>query len=368
MILEILSSPLFITSFIIIIGFLIGKIKFFNISLGLSAILFVALTVGYAIDSSTLFKWVQITTIEKFASEISKLGLALFMAVIGIISGYSLNLKNIKHIKAMAIGAAMVCSAFMIMKLFSCLNVSIPDSKLLGTFCGALTTTPGLSVVCEDMNINSTQLTVSYGITYIFGVMITVVFVQLLSRKSSVSAKIIESDTVSQVSNSFSSVLQIGISIILGVILGYIKIFVFSLGQSGGILFAGLLIGALFKRLFIKQNTPPYIFEPIKNLGLSLFLACNGLIAGIHLDFQFEFEIIFCGIIMAIIPILIGYGLSKLLRFNDDSSIIIAGGMTSTPALAALCNGKKNLSVECYSMAYIGALISIIVLLRVFVL
>lgn len=56
---------------------------------------------------------------------------------------------------------------------------------LLGVLCGALTSTPGLSSVCELIGTGSEEAVWSYGCSYLPGVIFAVFFAQLFSRNTS---------------------------------------------------------------------------------------------------------------------------------------------------------------------------------------
>ena len=67
---------------------------------------------------------------------------------------------------------------------------------------------------------------------------------------------------------------------------------------------------------------------------------------------------------MTIVPIVVGYLLNKLIIRCRESATVIAGGMTSTPAIGLLVDKNPQISLGKYSLAYFGALITIVVLIR----
>ena len=49
----------------------------------------------------------------------------------------------------------MVCISFVFANIISIVDTNIDKSILSGMLCGALTSTPGLSAICESIGINS---------------------------------------------------------------------------------------------------------------------------------------------------------------------------------------------------------------------
>ena len=68
---------------------------------------------------------------------------------------------------------------------------------------------------------------------------------------------------------------------------------------------------------------------------------------------------------MTIIPIISGTFLYKLFFKDRLPATTIAGGMTSTPAIGVLTEKHNDISLSKYALAYFGALITNIVLIRI---
>ena len=68
------------------------------------------------------------------------------------------------------------------MALFMNFDKSLNNASMYGVFCGAMTSTPALSTVCEISESYVAAATAGYACTYIFGVVGVVVFVQILSN------------------------------------------------------------------------------------------------------------------------------------------------------------------------------------------
>lgn len=147
---SLILSPISLTFLVIAAGLCLGKLKLFHISLDLAAVLIVAVFVGYVIDVNSVNIGVeQLLKISTYLEMFSSFGTALFVSVVGLTTGYSLHLKSKVQMTSGIIGTLMAASALMVMWIVLQLDDSISKSNLLGILCGALTTTPGLSSVCE---------------------------------------------------------------------------------------------------------------------------------------------------------------------------------------------------------------------------
>jgi uncharacterized transporter YbjL len=122
---------------------------------------------------------------------------------------------------------------------------------------GALTSTPGLSAAKEVAGEAADEVVAGYGIAYLFGVLGVVLFVQLMPRILRVNideerARFVAANTIEikPLTRAVKKVDPYGLlpffmAVALGCVIGAIKIpgINFSLGNSGGCLVAGLIIG-----------------------------------------------------------------------------------------------------------------------------
>lgn len=361
-----LLSPISIAFIIILVGYYVGRIKFFEISLDLSGVLIVAVLVGWLLAEINSHRpMVDMVEYETHMKFFSSFGTSLFISAIGISTGTILDLQKWKDMKAILIGSLMVASAFVVMKLISVLDDNISVSMLLGSLCGALTTTPGLSAACEFKNVVLEDLILGYSCTYLFGVVATVLFVQIIVGKWN-GIREVDKEVTGACDNkcALSGLIQIGCAVILGRLVGNIEIFNFSLGNSGGMLCSGIVIGLLVKRAFPKRLLTTKMLTPLRNTGLVLFFVGNGMPAGLQISKGIDLKVILYGGLMTIIPIAFGAILYKIF-FNDKYTVItIAGGMTSTPAIGVLVEKHTNIPLSKYALAYFGALITIVILIR----
>lgn len=361
-----LLSPHTILFIIVILGFAIGKIRIRNISIGIAGVLFIAIIIGYLTyrfvpeDSVNGFPEIQ-DTMKTF----STLGSSLFVSVIGLQTGFSIKGKNDSSVIALAIGSIMSIAGVMTMLLISLLDKSITISSMLGILCGALTSTPGLSCVCELIGTDSEGAVLGYGCTYLFGVILVVFFAQLssLNKKGEQSD---ESNTSYVNSKIYPELMLIFVSSLLGALLGETRIpFInISLGNTAGILFISLCMGIFVRHL--KITVSEQVFKVLKFLGLSLFFAGKGFSTGSKF-INLEIKAIIYGIIISLIAIICGLILCKILsnKYTMDSGFVIAGGMTSSPAYGAI-NKKNDLTSEkLFSFAYFGSLFSLLIAIQI---
>lgn len=365
---NVLLSPIFVTFVIIILGCAIGKIKVFGISLDVSGVLIVAILTGFIFDKIALIKGIVNTIdFQRNMSFLSTLGVSLFVSVIGITAGYTVDIKKKAEINSVFIGSLMAASSFIVMRIIACIDKGISISRLLGLLSGSLTTTPGLSAAIELQGIDKNEVTIGYGTSYFIGVLLTVLFVQIIAKNypNNTSIKSDSKDKL-QTKNDFSLIMQIGFVICIGKLIGNMKVWGLSLGDSGGILCSGIILGCVFKKLIPQKIYSKEFFGLIRNLGLVLFFVGNGLPAGMKLDNGFEIKMIGYSLIFVIMPMLFGVLTYKILNSNKTSAAsVISGGMTSTPAMGVLIHSEKSFNLTEYSASYIGALLTIIVLMRI---
>ncbi|MCF0206589.1 MAG: transporter [Bacteroidales bacterium] len=170
--------------------------------------------------------------------------------------------------------------------------------------------------------------------------------------------------------------ITMAICITLGILVGTISIpitqnFNFSLGLTGGI----MLISILLSRM---QKVGPIIFSlttPALNIfrhfGLMLFLASVGTDAGTHLVGIFKSDglgIIVSGMLISLVPTIIAIIVAKCFLKIDILQMLggIAGGRTSTPALAAATSmTNSNAPSIAYTTVYPISIVLIVVCVQI---
>ena len=193
-------------------------------------------------------------------------------------------------------------------------------------------------------------------------------FVQITTRKAEPGCEEKKKlDSVIENKVALSGLIYIGISVFTGRFIGTINILGFSLGNSGGMLCASIIVGIALKILFPNRTVAIKSLEHYRNLGLVMFFVGNGIPAGMQLGIGFDIILVFYGIIMTTIPIFVGMLLYKLFFREALSATVVAGGMTSTPAIGVLIEKNSNIVLSRYSLAYVGALVSIVLLIRLLI-
>ena len=153
-------------SFVIAVGVLLGKIKFFGVSLGVTFVLFTGIVCGH-------FGLTGNTQILTFLQDF---GLILFVFCIGLQVGPSFFSSFKKGGIAMNLVAmGMVALNIVVaVALYYGLNGRIELPMMVGILCGAVTNTPGLGAANEalsQLNYNGPQIAMGYACAYPLGVL-----------------------------------------------------------------------------------------------------------------------------------------------------------------------------------------------------
>ena len=153
-------------SFVIAVGVLLGKIKFFVVSFGVTLVFFTGIVCGH-------FGLTGNTQILTFLQDF---GLILFVFCIGLQVGPSFFSSFKKggiamNLVAMGIVALNIAVA---VALYYGLNGRIELPMMVGILCGAVTNTPGLGAANEalsQLNYNGPQIAMGYACAYPLGVL-----------------------------------------------------------------------------------------------------------------------------------------------------------------------------------------------------
>ncbi|MBE6708334.1 MAG: permease [Ruminococcaceae bacterium] len=381
-------------------GYALGRITIKGVSLGdagvfIVALLFGALGYGY-LENDMIVEGVNYA--EESLTIIENLGLVLFVTSVGFIAGPKFfgNLKkNFKSyvllglIIILAGGAAAVGCIYLGRGIGFGASIENSDgftAMIVGLLSGSLTSTPAFSAAKATVSAEYTSLvSVGHGIAYIFGVVGVVLFVQLIpklskadmdaerskisidvddSKKKTFAGKLLQLD-----SHGFA---PFALAAVLGTIVGKIKIPLssagldgtcFSLTTTGGCLLVALVLGH-FARIGKLSITPDkHTLQLFREFGLVLFLVGAGIPGGADFVANFDPMYFVYGIIMTIVPMIIGFIFAKyvlkLPLLNNLGSL--TGGMTSTPALGTLIGVAKTEDVAAaYAATYPIALIAVV--------
>ena len=152
-------------SFVIAVGVLLGKIKFFGVSLGVTFVLFVGILAGH-------FGFTGNTAILNF---IQDFGLILFVFCIGLQVGpsfFSSFKKGGITMNMIAVGIVALNIAVALVLYYS-LGGRVDIPMMVGILCGAVTNTPGLGAANEalsQLHYNGPEIAMGYACAYPLGV------------------------------------------------------------------------------------------------------------------------------------------------------------------------------------------------------
>ena len=337
---------------IIGVGYLLGNISIKGVSLGSAMILMVALVAGhFGVEIDPLIR---------------NLGLVLFVGAVGLIAGpvFISNFKS-KALPYVLIGITIGASGILTTFLSSRL-LDVSSALSMGALSGSLTSTPGLAAA-KDIS-DSADVAAAYGITYLFGVVGVVLFVQLVPKmlrknmkeevKSFEANLKKESSAAGQEKEKARRAIEptglfvFALAMVLGILLGMVKIPLpggreFSLGATGGTLFMGLIIGHLKQVGPYSLKAPMTTLKTLRELGLVLFLIGAGSEAGagfVEVIKQYGMILFFQGMLITLMPMVVATIVALKIMKLDIITVLgaICGGMTSTPALAALVDTTET--------------------------
>lgn len=368
------------------IGYALGKVTVKGINLGTAGVFIIALLYGcfiYGRLSDNL-------TIEgiSFSVEalkiVENLGLIFFVTSVGFIAGPNFfgnlkrNFKSYVMLGLVIIAAAAITCVLCIVigSNFTDLDHEQFRAILVGILSGALTSTPAFSASKAAVGADLEALvSVGYGISYLFGVVGVVLFVQIIPKvmKANMNeevAKITAKEGEGRKAKNLilTEIDEFGffafsLAAIVGIIVGSFSYMNFSLTTTGGCLLMGLVFGHfghIGKISIVPKNST---LKMLRELGLMMFLIGAGVSGGAKFIEYFEPVYFLYGAIMTILPMIIGFIIAKnvlkLPLLNNLGSI--TGGMTSTPALGTLINmaGTEDIA-SAYAATYPIALIAVV--------
>jgi len=378
------------------LGYILGRINIKGISLGTAGVFLVALLFGCVFHEALTEQLVtsvkdssgavtdKVSFVDSALKIIDNIGLILFVTAVGFIAGpnffgnFKKNFKSYVVLAAIIIvsGGLACAGCIAVGRNFTDLDSGEFTALMSGILSGALTSTPGFSAAKDAAPDYQSAVSVGYGIAYIFGVLGVVLFVQIIpkilgadmekERKLLVVDKKKNGKNNTQVQlmemDSFG-IMPFSLAAVLGIFLGSFKFGNFSLSTTGGCLLVSLLFGHFshFGRINIMpKDTTLKVF---RELGLMLFLIGAGVSGGAKFAKYFEWVYFVYGIIMTIVPMILGFIFAKyvlkLSLLNNLGSI--TGGMTSTPALGTLIStaGTEDVA-SAYAATYPVALISVV--------
>lgn len=391
---------------ILFVGYALGRITVKGVSLGDAGVFVIALLFGALffapLEEQLIIKEgaAQVAFAEKALEIVESLGLILFVTSVGFIAGPKFFGNMKKNFKSYVLLGLIIIIAGGLAAV-GCIYIgkaigfgSSIDSQegfvamIVGLLSGSLTSTPAFSAAKATVAEEFTSLvSVGHGIAYIFGVIGVVLFVQLIPKLTKANmdeerAKLSQSSD-SEMKKTFTGKLveldghgfaAFALAAVLGIFLGRIKIPLssaglsgtcFSLTTTGGCLLSSLIFGHFGRIGKLSIMPEQSTLKLFRELGLVLFLVGAGIPGGADFVANFDPMYFVYGIIMTIVPLIIGYLFAKyvlkLSLLNNLGSI--TGGMTSTPALGTLISTAKTEDVAAaYAATYPIALIAVVLI------
>ena len=393
---------LFVVFGVLLVGYALGRITIKGVSLGDAGVFIIALVAGalcFSMPGGKLFFDGSASAYDyKPAMKlIEGLGLVLFVTSVGYIAGpkffgnFKKNFKSYVLLGLIIILAGGLAAVGCIYagEIFG-YGAAIKDqdgfvAMIVGLLSGSLTSTPAFSAAKATVDPSYEGLvSVGHGISYIFGVVGVVLFVQLIPKLTKANmeeerAKLVvksEKEEKKSLKKLFEidhmGIAGFALAAILGVLIGNIKIPLsgdglngtcFSLTATGGCLLMSLILGHFGKigpvSIMPNQNT----LKLFRELGLVLFLVGAGIPGGAEFVANFDAMYFVYGAVMTIVPMILGFLFAKyvlkLSLLNNLGSL--TGGMTSTPALGTLIGvaGTEDVAAA-YAATYPIALIAVV--------
>lgn len=172
-----------------------------------------------------------------------------------------------------------------------------------------------------------------------------------------------------------ANILAIILGLFVGFMIGQIPlplpwIGTFKLGVTGGVLLAGLVLSSVYKTGPVIWAVPSTTNHFLRDLGLMLFLATVGTAAGSTIVQTVRDQgvgLFLSGVVVSMVPMLLSVVLCRYVLKIPFMRLlgVVAGGMTSTPGLAAASSlSSSGHASSAYATVYPVALIGMIVFVK----
>lgn len=387
---------------ILVTGYALGRITIKGVSLGDAGVFILALLFGALFCSNIATDTFGMVQPIEFNGEwlelLESFGLILFVTSVGFIAGPKFFANMKKNFKSYVLLGLIIIIAGGL-SAYGCIMLgdkifgyggTITDidgfvAMIVGLLSGSLTSTPAFSAAKATVAPEYQSLvSVGHGIAYIFGVIGVVLFVQLIPKltksdmakeREAIAIKKKDADKARKARPfhfDHMGICVFSLAAILGTVVGKIKIPMsgdglsgtcFSLTTTGGCLLVSLILGHFGGVGKVSLMPSESTLKLFRELGLVLFLVGAGIPGGADFVANFDAMYFVYGVIMTIIPMILGYLFAKyvlkLKLLNNLGSI--TGGMTSTPALGTLIGvaGTEDVAAA-YAATYPIALIAVV--------
>lgn len=365
---ELIISPYFLLLAAIVLGQFIGKIDYKNFSLGSSGSLFAGLLLSYLhyqyIKSTGQHLDGNAVLVSKQLFGISLIG---FIASVGLLAGPDIE-KALRQngIKFLILSFVVTFTGAVSTYVLSQWSLMSSKASVIGTYVGALTSSPGLATALENGKLFGEQgealIGLGYSVAYVPGVILVILFVQVQGRLLR-EHSVVTTGSLNKEKNNPNqvpfSVKNFTFVTLVGILIGHIEIPLgasigaFSLGKTGGVLISALYFGHRGRCLGMNFNLDKNTLKGIRDISLNIFLAIVGLNYGyqvIHLGKSAGVTLLIAGVITGGLSILVGYIVGSRFLAIERVPLVggLCGGMTSTPGLASAIESIDSDEVTVY--------------------
>jgi putative transport protein len=255
---ELLTNSYFALFLIVALGFILGRIKIFGLSLDVSAVIFVALVFGhYGVIIPKDFQY---------------LGLVLFIFTIGIQAGPGFFESFKKDGRQLALFATLLILTAGIITIITVSVFDIDRNIAIGLLTGALTSTPGLAAAIDSTG--SPLASIGYGVGYPFGVIGVILFIRFLPKILKISLKESENEFNSKITQEFPEILRRNFIVenenIVGKSIGELRIRYMTKAVVSRVVNEGIAVTPSPETVLLKGNLIKAVGteEALKNVGL----------------------------------------------------------------------------------------------------
>jgi len=372
-----LGSGVFVMFLAVVVGMAFGRIDFGRgIKFGVAGPLFAGLVLGHF----------GFTVPDAY----SGLTLALFVAAVGLIAAHEIE-GTVKTYGLNFIVISVLMPTIAAILTYVWVVVVFPNAStglIMGSFSGALTSSPGLGAAIEALpEAAAQQYQIGHSVGYVIGVLIIVMFQQLYPKLSGMdlddekrkfSEKVSDIVQETDVEVITFSVLGFGLVLATGSVLGSIPIplgpiGVITLGTTGGVLITALVLGYLGKVGPVNMRMETTILSEIRAFTLAMFLAVVGIDAGsglVETIAEYGVEIVVTAGLNSIVAIIGGLALTRFIWKMDwiHAAGGITGGHTDTKGLAAAIDATGADEVAAgYGNTYPFALLAMVIYAKILV-
>ncbi len=394
-------NPFALIALTIVFGGYFGKLNLGGLKLGSSGSLFVGLGFGYLVYRLLVMPYAAASEVTDVVSTVLAQGLVPkslftfsligFIAPVGLLASSDIVDVIRKYgVKFVLLGIMITLSGALASIAFIGWCESPQNIGVIGTYVGALTSSPGLAASLEIAASKGTGgealIGLGYAVGYIPGVLLVVVGMRLVpkwvgidlekerlqlldSRKIEVCGMGVQNELPAETHFNIPLFMKIcGAGILIGQVKFYFGSYLgwIGLGSTGGVLLASLLMGHFLTDRKIPLNMSKNTLSAIRDLSLNMFLAIVGLTYGYTTVTSIAQDgrvLLAAAVISGSAAMVTGIVVGRLIMKMNwiVLSGAICGGMTSTPGLAAAIETCEADEVAAsYGATYPVALISMI--------